>query len=194
MIEDADSPASQTDSAKKPMQRLGFLAGQFAVPDDLNQMAYDFDQTDSEGSGVLCVLTLVGNIVGERSYGLDGHEYKNGIRKFSAGTKIYLSQPTRWWLLKTPNDEKARKQHVCVLGLNRHSRRLIQCYVRLEYVVNWRVQVVYEPKIVARLKQEAWNGFLLNNESFRLGEDRTSQKVIDQFLDALFINQQTTNY
>lgn len=39
MIEDADPPTSQTDSAKKPVQRLGFLAGQFAVPDDFNQMA-----------------------------------------------------------------------------------------------------------------------------------------------------------
>lgn len=39
MSEDADSPTSQTDSAKKPVQRLGFLAGQFAVPDDFNQMA-----------------------------------------------------------------------------------------------------------------------------------------------------------
>lgn len=40
MTKDADSPTSQTDSAKNPVQRLEFLAGQFAVPDDFNQMAY----------------------------------------------------------------------------------------------------------------------------------------------------------
>lgn len=39
MIEDTDSPTSHKKSAKNPVQRLGFLAGQLAVPDDFNRIA-----------------------------------------------------------------------------------------------------------------------------------------------------------
>ena len=39
MSEEVESSGVQVDSAKNPVQRLGFLAGQFAVPDDFNQMA-----------------------------------------------------------------------------------------------------------------------------------------------------------
>lgn len=40
MSEEVESSGLRTDSAKKPVQRLGFLAGSFTVPDDFNQMAY----------------------------------------------------------------------------------------------------------------------------------------------------------
>ena len=33
--------SEEGEPAKKPVQRLGFLAGQFAVPDDFNQIRYD---------------------------------------------------------------------------------------------------------------------------------------------------------
>jgi hypothetical protein len=64
---------------------------------------------------------------------------------------------------------------------------------RTSYVVKrresfWRIQVVYRPGAVQRLREADWQGFWLQEGEFVLDEtkDRTSPKVIEELLSAIF--------
>jgi hypothetical protein len=128
------------------------------------------------------VLALAGNIVDEHPYGPWGQEIRKGTRLFRPGTKIYLSGLDNWGVLSRP---PTPLDSVRVIGQQRQSRQWIECWVRTLYVTNWRIQVVYKPGAVQRLREADWPGFWFREGEFILDdkEDRTSPEAIEEFLD-----------
>lgn len=131
------------------------------------------------------VLALAGNIVEEHPYGPWGQEIRKGTRLFRPGTKVYLAGLENSAVTyRGPYSFDA----IRVIGQQRQSRQWIECWVRSDYVTNWRIQVVYRPGAVQRLREADWQGFWLPEGEFVLDEtkDRTSPKVIEELLTAIF--------
>ncbi len=84
--------------------------------------------------------TLVGNIVPEHEYGVDG-EIRKGTKQFSGGTKVHLA-PVQW------GDGYER---AVVIGCPRGSKGYIEVIMQTKYVENFRLQKVYKPVIVKRM-------------------------------------------
>ncbi len=85
---------------------------------------------------------VVGNIIGDHYYG-ESKEIRNGIKNFRAGAKVYCV-----FIYGGMGHE-----NIVVFGLPRKSRRMIEIVIRTVYVKNFRVQKVYNPKILAFLKK-----------------------------------------
>jgi hypothetical protein len=96
--------------------------------------------------------------------------------------KVYLSSMKGSWAI---NDPALPNERIEVVGQHRQSRQWIECWVRVSYVTNWRLQNVYKPGAVARLREAGWPGFELAVGAFNLDDDRTSQSIIKDFLRRL---------
>ena len=113
------------------------------------------------------VWGLIGNIVEEHEYG-EAHEIRRGTKQFSGGTKVYLSCG-HWG---------DGYENVNVIGKARKSRRYIQVVMRRKCITNFRMQKVYKPIVLEKMKSEnGWGGFWDNSDESRL--------VIIKYLDFL---------
>lgn len=92
------------------------------------------------------VYCLVGNIKDLRKYG-QNHELRTGIKNFAAGTKVYIS-------LSNWGDGV---EQVPVLGKPRHKNGFIECVIRSEYIGNYRVEKIYSPLLINRMKKSKFN-------------------------------------
>ena len=54
----------------------------------------------------------------------------------------------------------------------------IGCTLRNEFVTSWRVELVYQPGALVRLKAEGWYGFQLERGTFECPEDKTSPEAV----------------
>lgn len=97
------------------------------------------------------IYCLVGNIKDLRKYG-QSHELRTGTKNFSAGTKVYIS-------LSNWGDGG---EQVPVLGRSRYKDGFIECIIRSEYIGNYRVETIYSPTLINRMKKSEfdwWNGW-----------------------------------
>ena len=104
------------------------------------------------------VWGLIGNIVEEHEYG-EAHEIRRGTKQFRAGTKVFLSC-SHWG---------DGYENVNVIGKSRNSRRYIQVIMRRKYITNFRMQKVYKPEVLEKMKSKnGWGGFWDNSDESRL--------------------------
>ena len=104
------------------------------------------------------VWALVGNVKEEREYG-ENHEIRNGTKQFRGGTKVYLSCG-HWG---------DGYEQVNVIGKHRHSWDYIQIIMPRKFIENFRMQKVYKPAVLKKMKSEkGWGGFWDNSQKSRL--------------------------
>ena len=90
------------------------------------------DRLDAEG-----LWSVVANIKREHPYGPGGNESKSGTRQFRGGTKVYIA-----------GCYAGACDGIVAIGLHRHSRKFIVCVVNVQHVENFRVQMIYHPKVI----------------------------------------------
>lgn len=127
------------------------------------------------------VWCIAGNIVATRPFGPGGAETRHGTRLFRPNAKVYLADLWHSDTIISPT----YPDPVRVVGRHRKSVDWIGCLLRPEFVTNWRVELVYQPGALARLKREQWAGFRLNRGSFVCPEDKNSPDAIRDLLTAL---------
>lgn len=88
---------------------------------------------------------LVGNIVNEHEYG-ENHEIKYGNKQFRPGAKVFVNLVYGGM----------GHENILVIGNPRHSRRYIEVVIARKYVENFRIQKVYKPKVLERIKNSKW--------------------------------------
>jgi uncharacterized protein (TIGR02996 family) len=129
------------------------------------------------------VWCVTGNIVESRPYGPDGAETRRGTRLFQPNAKIHLAD-VAWsgWLFV----EDPQAHHIVrVIGRHRKSRDWIGCILRVANTTNWRVELVYQPGELARLKKEDWPGFRLKRGEFVCPADTNSREAVVALLEVL---------
>ena len=87
---------------------------------------------------------VVGNVIGPHEWGKQ-HEIKYGTKYFSSGTKVYCI-----FMYGGMGHERIR-----VFGKARQSSRMIDVVTSETYIVNRRVQKVYDKKVIRFLKKYA---------------------------------------
>jgi uncharacterized protein (TIGR02996 family) len=129
------------------------------------------------------VWCISGNIVDSHPYGPGGAETRRGTRLFKPNAKIYLADiaNAHTLLLGTPTEY----QRIRVIGRHRKSLDWIGCILRPNYTTNWRIELIYQPGVLARLKKEWWPGFRLKRGAFICPEDKTSPEAISKLLELL---------
>lgn len=88
---------------------------------------------------------LVGNIVKEHEYG-ENHEIRYGSRQFRPDAKVYIN----------PVYGGMGHEHLLVIGMPRHSSQYIEITTARRNVCNFRVQKVYKPAVLKKMKESAW--------------------------------------
>ncbi|MBN9120135.1 MAG: TIGR02996 domain-containing protein [Planctomycetes bacterium] len=132
------------------------------------------------------VWCFAGNVVEARPYGPGGAETRRGTRLFKPNAKVYLASLRHAYLLLAgPSTPAHRYETVRVVGRHRKSVDWIASVVRANLVTGWRVELVYQPGALARLKREQWAGFRLPRGAFVCPEDTRSPEAIRGLLAAL---------
>ncbi|MDB5347071.1 MAG: hypothetical protein JWP89_5448 [Schlesneria sp.] len=90
--------------------------------------------------GVWCV---VANIKRDHPYGSGGLDSKSGTRQFRGGTKVYIA-----------GCFAGTCDGVVAIGLHRHSRRFITCVIDVQHVEEFRVKLVYHPRVIELIKMD----------------------------------------
>lgn len=85
---------------------------------------------------------IVANVIGPHYWG-EAKEIKKGTKHFSPGAKVYCA-----FIFGGMGHE-----HVQVMGKPRKSSRMIKIVLAIKFLKNFRVQKVYQPKILAFLKE-----------------------------------------
>ena len=126
------------------------------------------------------VWCVTGNVVESRPYGPGGAETRRGTRLFQPNAKVHLADAVSsdWLFVENPQPF----HNVRVIGRHRKSRDWIGCILRVANTTNWRVELVYQPGALVRLRKEGWFGFRLKRGDFACPEDRTSREAITQLL------------
>lgn len=93
------------------------------------------DEQAKADDGVWCVIANV-----KRDHGA---EERSGTRQFRGGTKIYIAG----CYAGTCNG-------VVAIGLQRKSRKFITCVVSVNHVENFRVKLVYHPKVLDLIEHD----------------------------------------
>jgi uncharacterized protein (TIGR02996 family) len=130
------------------------------------------------------VWCIAGNIVASRPFGPGGAEVRHGTRLFKPNAKVYLADVWRSYSLFS-DPTGTDPADIRVIGRHRKSVDWIECIVRAAFVTNWRVELVYQPGALARLKKEQWAGFRLKRGDFVCPEDKRSPEAIRALLAAL---------
>lgn len=121
---------------------------------EFNDYMKDINKTEEQE----WVWALVGNIKEEREYG-ENHEIRKGTKQFSGGTKVYLSCG-HWG---------DGYEQVNVIGKPRHSWDYIQIIMPRKFIENFRMQKVYKPAVLTKMKSDKeWGGFWDNSQKSRL--------------------------
>ena len=120
--------------------------------------------------------SIVGNIVENHKFG-EQHEIRNGTKHFRPGAKVYIA-PIQWG---------DGGEDVVVIGLPRHSKKLIEVVMRSDYITNFRVKRVYSPAVLQKMQtsQYRWWGAaendriqILQHAVFR--HDPTREKAVSK--------------
>jgi hypothetical protein len=88
------------------------------------------------------IWCLVGNIIEERYYG-ENKEIKLGTKKFSPNAKVYCF-PALWG---------DGFEEITVIGRTRKRKSYQTVITSSKYITNWRLQKVYEPFIIKKMKE-----------------------------------------
>lgn len=91
--------------------------------------------------GLWCV---VANVKKEYPSGPGGADTKHGTPQFRGGTKVYIA-----------GCYPGMCDSVVAIGLHRTSRRFITCVINVKHVENFRVKLVYRPKVIEMIKQDS---------------------------------------
>ena len=100
---------------------------------------------------------LVGNIIDTRLYG-EEHELKEGTKNFSPGTKVYVNR-SQWG---DGGDQ------LIVIGKPKDRKQYIECVIRRDFICNWRLQKVYSPTVLNKIKNSKWDWWKNDNASKNL--------------------------
>jgi uncharacterized protein (TIGR02996 family) len=129
------------------------------------------------------VWCISGNIVESRPFGPGGTEIRRGTRLFKGNAKLHLADlDSGYWLFRPSPPWTPQFR---VVGRHRKSLDWIACYLRPEYATNWRVELVYQPGALVRLKKEGWLGFGLKRGDFVCPEDKSSPDALRLLLERL---------
>jgi len=110
----------------------------------LNNNTGNEDTETEKGEFIWC---LVGNIIEKHYYGED-KQLKIGTKQFSPNTKVYC-YPALWG---------DGYENIKVIGRPRSSQKFITVIVKAKYIKNWRLQKVYHPYIIKKMKEsEGWD-------------------------------------
>ena len=88
---------------------------------------------------------LVGNIVEIREFGQE-HEIRHGTKHFSSGTKVFINL-----IYGGMGHERIQ-----VIGIPRYQRNYIEIVIPRECVENMRIQKVFKPAVLKRMKNSDW--------------------------------------
>ena len=88
------------------------------------------------------IWTVVGNIVNERPYGLNGSEIKIGTKYFKPGAKVYIID----W-------HPGTCESIIVIGMTRKSRKFIRITIKANWVENLRVKLAYNPAVIEKIQE-----------------------------------------
>lgn len=122
---------------------------------------------------------LVGNIVEERCGGEGGKKVRLGTKNFLGGTKVYC--------LRTSWGDGYQKTKM--IGRHRGSKQFITTIANVDYVTNWRAQVVYNPEVLRRIKMaktqweskeevEAYVGILIERQARQIADAQRTKKPV----------------
>lgn len=89
---------------------------------------------------------LVGNIVEEHEYG-EEHIIKSGNKQFRPNAKVFINM-----IYGGMGHES-----VLVIGTPRHSKRYIEIVIARKYIHNFRMQKVFKPAVLNKMKNSEWN-------------------------------------
>lgn len=89
------------------------------------------------------VWSVVANVKREHPFGPGGVETKIGTRQFRGGAKVYIAG-----CFPGPCDA------VLAIGLHRKSRKFITCALDVRHVENFRVKLVYHPKVLELIAKD----------------------------------------
>lgn len=89
---------------------------------------------------------LVGNIVDEHEY-WENHEIRYGNKQFRPGANVFINLVYGGM----------GHENILVIGNPRHSRRYIEIVIARKYVENFRLQKVYKPQVLERIKNSKWD-------------------------------------
>ncbi len=89
---------------------------------------------------------LVGNIVEKHEYG-EEHLIKYGNKQFRPNAKVFINL-----VYGGMGHEK-----ILVIGMPRHSSKYIEIVIARKYVCNFRVQKVFKPAVLKRMKNSEWD-------------------------------------
>jgi hypothetical protein len=107
----------------------------------------DFERRLLEDDPVGPVWCPVATMRAERPYGPGGQETKLGSRHFAPGAKTYCIH-----VMGTRPEPQIE-----VVGRHRASHRYVTMVVRASWLTNWRVELVYSPRVITDL-WPIWGG------------------------------------
>jgi hypothetical protein len=94
----------------------------------------------STPEGVWCIIA---NIKREHPFGPGGAETKVGTRQFRGGAKVCIS-----------GCYPGTCDAVVAIGLHRKSKKFITCIVDVMHVENFRVKLVYHPRVLELIQRD----------------------------------------
>lgn len=97
---------------------------------------------------------LVGNIVDEHEYG-EEHIIKSGTKHFRPNAKVYINMVYGGM----------GHENILVIGMPRHLKKYIEIVIARKYVCNFRMQKVYKPAVLNRMKNSKWEWWGNTEES-----------------------------
>ena len=89
---------------------------------------------------------LVGNIAEEYPYG-ENHELRRGTKHFRPNAKVFINLVYGG----------VGHESILVIGTPRRSCRYIEVVIARKCVRNFRLQKVFKPAVLKRMKQSEWN-------------------------------------
>ena len=98
---------------------------------------------------------LVGNIVEKREYG-ELHTIKYGTKQFRPNTKVFIN------LVYGGMGHES----ILVIGTPRHSSHYIEIVMERKHVCNFRVQKVFKPAVLNKIKNSEWDWWGNSDEAY----------------------------
>ncbi len=98
---------------------------------------------------------LVGNIVESHKYG-EEHIIKHGNKQFRPGAKVYINLVYGGM----------GHENILVIGMPRHSSKYIEIVIARKHVYNFRLQKVFKPAVLKRMKNSKWGWWGNSDEAY----------------------------
>jgi len=98
---------------------------------------------------------LVGNIAEKNEYG-EEHTIKYGNKQFRPNTKVFINLVYGGM----------GHERILVIGMPRHASKYIEIVIARKYVCNFRVQKVFKPAVLKRMKNSKWGWWGNSDEAY----------------------------